>query len=112
MNRRQIVKIAALAGAGTVAAPAAMAVGIPDVASRLSRYSRRVLPKALDGGTTHILASIDDLAAFSDLEVREKALPYDGIKASGNILEFSHNGREYRIEHVLPGDYAARASAL
>jgi hypothetical protein len=116
MNRRNLVKMGALASAGALSAPTSFAIGLPSSAptgllAGLSAYSSRVKTATRDG-VTHVLVSIDDLNAFADSATREKALPSEKMRAEGNCLSFSHRGAAYRIENVLPENFASRAGAL
>ena len=111
MKRRQLLKRGALAGAAA-ALPAGIAIaGIHQpVASALGAYSKQVAPKATTDGSVHLVASIDNIDAFIDQDVRLKALPYENIKAEGNLLSFSHQGTDYKIENVLPKHFAKALS--
>ena len=107
MKRRQLLKRGALAGAAA-ALPAGIAIaGIHQpVASALGAYSKQVAAKSSGDGSVHLVASIDNMEAFTDHDVRLKALPYTHIRAEGNLLTFTHEGVDYTIENVLPPNFA------
>jgi len=107
MKRRDLLKNGALIGAATILpATAALAASHKPVASSLSAYSKQVAPKATTDGSVHLVASIDDMEVFADHDARHKALPYEGIKAEGNVLSFTHQGTAYKVENVLPENFA------
>ncbi len=81
------------------------------VMAGLSAYSGRIVPIAT-GEKVRLLASIDNLDAFLDADLRRQALPFDGIRAEGNTLTFLHAGTTYELENVLPEHFEARAREL
>ena len=113
MNRRNIIKQGTLASAAVIlpAAASSAAQSQQAVLKGLSAYSGSVLPVAKDN-EVHVLASIDNMEAFVDAEVRRQALPFDDIKAEGNVLSFTHGGKAYKVENVLPQHFNSRAKAL
>lgn len=107
MKRRDLIKNGALVGAAAILpVSAAFAASHQPVASALGAYSNQVAPTTSSDGSVHIVASIDNMKAFADHDVRHKALPYDNIKAQGNVLSFTHQGTDYKIENVLPQHFA------
>lgn len=113
MNRRNIIRNGALAGVA-IMAPAAAATAAQSqqsVMARLSVYSGKI-HTVTSGSEVHLLASLDNLTAFVDPTARQKALPYENMKAEGNSLSFTHGKANYKIENLLPQDFDARVKAL
>jgi hypothetical protein len=102
-----------LAGAAVMLPGGSIAAGEGEraVIARLAAYSARVV-RIPHGSEVRLVASIDNLAGFLDGEVRGKALPYDGIRAKGNVLSFVHAGTMYRLENVLPDQFESRVRDL
>jgi hypothetical protein len=114
MNRRDLLKNGTLAGVASLLATGTSHAKTADTAAviaGLSAYSLNVKQKA-EGTRVHLLASIDHLAGFRCPDSRCKALPFDDIKADGNLLTFSCHGADYTLENVLPEHFDARAKTM
>lgn len=103
MNRRNLLRNGALAGA---AAFLPVTAGFAGLHSAIAAYSRQVATRPTPDGSVHLVASIDDLQAFTQNGVHLQAPTSTNIHAEGNILSFTHNGTAYRIENVLPENFA------
>ena len=76
------------------------------VASALNVYSKMVATKPTTDGAVHLVASIDDLHAFTNRGIQLGSLQQENVHADGNTLSFTRNGTTYRIENVLPQNFA------
>lgn len=107
MNRRALLRNSAMiAAAGALPGLASAAPYHPSVVARLQVYSNNIVPRTMPDRSVHVLASIDNMEAFSNLAARIETLPYDRIMACGNTLSFTYHGTAYRIENVLPQDFS------
>lgn len=114
MNRRQVIKTSLLAGTG-VALPAAGVIvtcAHQPVVDALGVFSDRFVVKEDKEGSVHIVASIDRMEQFCHSEARSKAFPYQTVRAEGNVLSFTHDGIDYRVENVLSRYFDSRAGSL
>jgi len=113
MNRRQILKHGALAGAASIApiATAATAKSLSsnhtEITKPLAAYSNNVTVNEQPDGSVKISVSLDNLQAFQDDEIRQQALldHLDSntiVTANGNSVRYEHQGRQYEIQHLMP----------